>query len=336
MARLPTPGGDDGTWGQVLNTFLAVEHNGDGTLKNVARPSDVAAKYTKPTGGIPQTDLSSAVQTTLSGVGNATKIQGVGVASGAPSDGEVLQYNAGSSAWVPATVTAGGSVSDATASTKGIVQLGGDLAGTGSSAAAPRVSGVNGVAVSGTPSSGQVLAASSGTAAAWTSLAESNISGLTTDLGNKADDSAVVHTTGAETVAGVKTFSSSPVVPTPTNATDAANKSYVDTAVSGAGGGSGGPGYTFPATKTANYTASNGEFVAVDASGAGSVIQITLPSPTVNGFVTIKKVDTTNNAIEAVAPAGASIDGGPSSVISINNPWQSQDYLSDGTKWYQV
>lgn len=33
MARLPNPGGDKGTWGDVLNAFLAVEHNDDGTLK---------------------------------------------------------------------------------------------------------------------------------------------------------------------------------------------------------------------------------------------------------------------------------------------------------------
>jgi hypothetical protein len=33
MARLPYPGGDDGTWGAILNDFLAVEHNTDGTLK---------------------------------------------------------------------------------------------------------------------------------------------------------------------------------------------------------------------------------------------------------------------------------------------------------------
>lgn len=48
-------------------------------------------------------------------------------------------------------------------------------------------------------------------------------------LASKAADSAVVHNTGAETVAGVKTFSSSPIVPTPTTNTQAANKSYVDT-----------------------------------------------------------------------------------------------------------
>jgi hypothetical protein len=32
MARLPLPGSDDGTWGEVLNTFLSVAHNQDGTL----------------------------------------------------------------------------------------------------------------------------------------------------------------------------------------------------------------------------------------------------------------------------------------------------------------
>lgn len=49
----------------------------------------------------------------------------------------------------------------------------------------------------------------------------------------KANDNAVVKLTGNQTVAGVKTFSSSPVVPTPTNSTDAVNKTYVDTADNG-------------------------------------------------------------------------------------------------------
>ena len=31
-ARLPTPGGDDGDWGAILNDFLLVSHNTDGTL----------------------------------------------------------------------------------------------------------------------------------------------------------------------------------------------------------------------------------------------------------------------------------------------------------------
>lgn len=34
--RLPVPGGDDGNWGNLLNTFLDVEHNTNGTLKKTA------------------------------------------------------------------------------------------------------------------------------------------------------------------------------------------------------------------------------------------------------------------------------------------------------------
>jgi hypothetical protein len=33
MARLPVPGGDEGSWGETLNEFLLLEHNPDGTLK---------------------------------------------------------------------------------------------------------------------------------------------------------------------------------------------------------------------------------------------------------------------------------------------------------------
>lgn len=34
MAQLPTVGGDTGTWGTILNEFLTVGHNSDGTLKD--------------------------------------------------------------------------------------------------------------------------------------------------------------------------------------------------------------------------------------------------------------------------------------------------------------
>lgn len=33
MAQLPTPGGNDGTWGDVLNEYLEVEHASNGTHK---------------------------------------------------------------------------------------------------------------------------------------------------------------------------------------------------------------------------------------------------------------------------------------------------------------
>jgi len=34
MTRLPTPGSDEGTWGTVLNAFLLISHNADGTLRD--------------------------------------------------------------------------------------------------------------------------------------------------------------------------------------------------------------------------------------------------------------------------------------------------------------
>jgi hypothetical protein len=55
---------------------------------------------------------------------------------------------------------------------------------------------------------------------AWASLAYFNAAG--------AVDATVVHNTGAESIAGVKTFSASPIVPTPTTSGQATPKSYVD------------------------------------------------------------------------------------------------------------
>lgn len=65
MARLPTPGGDDGQWGLILNDYLAQSLNADGTLKsdivssaNVADDALPQAKITNLT-----TDLSNKVST---------------------------------------------------------------------------------------------------------------------------------------------------------------------------------------------------------------------------------------------------------------------------------
>lgn len=55
MQRLPTPGSDNGTWGDILNGFLEVEHNTDGTLK--ARTDGTFATLTA--GKIPSTQLGS-------------------------------------------------------------------------------------------------------------------------------------------------------------------------------------------------------------------------------------------------------------------------------------
>lgn len=78
----------------------------------------------------------------------------------------------------------------------------------------------------------QMIADAPGAASAWGSITGtlSNQTDLQTALDGKVGD------TGNETVAGVKTFSSSPIVPTPTTDFQAATKKYVDDNIGGGGG----------------------------------------------------------------------------------------------------
>jgi len=114
MSRLPVPGSDQNSWGQILNDYLSQSHGSDGTLK----PGVVNSGH----------------------IVNGSVTQGKLSASGA-QPGQVLSTDGTSLQW--ATPTGSGSVPDATASTKGLVRLTGDLGGT---ADAPTVPGLAGKA----------------------------------------------------------------------------------------------------------------------------------------------------------------------------------------------
>ncbi len=60
---------------------------------------------------------------------------------------------------------------------------------------------------------------------------------VNSELATKANDSAVVHLSGAETISGAKTFAAAPSVPAPTSTGQVANKAYVDQSISNAGAG---------------------------------------------------------------------------------------------------
>ncbi len=60
---------------------------------------------------------------------------------------------------------------------------------------------------------------------------------VNSELATKANDSAVVHLSGVETISGTKTFASAPSVPEPTSTGQVANKGYVDQSVSNVGAG---------------------------------------------------------------------------------------------------
>ncbi len=102
MARLPQPGGDSGQWGDILNSYLDVAHQTDGSLKNGSVTTNTIAN-----GAVTPAKLSS---------------------SGQPSTGQALTYDGTEFAW--STLTSSGSVPDATPSVKGLVQLAGDLSGS--------------------------------------------------------------------------------------------------------------------------------------------------------------------------------------------------------------
>jgi hypothetical protein len=77
MARLPQPGSDNGVWGTILNDFLNVEHNSDGSLK-LRSDGTLNAYYQKPGSGIPKADLASSVQNSLDPVLNVKNYGAVG------------------------------------------------------------------------------------------------------------------------------------------------------------------------------------------------------------------------------------------------------------------
>jgi hypothetical protein len=117
MSRLPTPGADNGAWGDVLNDFLLVSHASGGTLKansvdaaaitdgvvsnakldgaTQTTLSQVAGKYVKPGSGIPSSDMTSAVQTSLGKADNAVQVVNGGgeTYSDAGNSGAALSIN---------------------------------------------------------------------------------------------------------------------------------------------------------------------------------------------------------------------------------------------------
>lgn len=112
MARLPEVGGDSGQWGQLLNDYLNVSHNSDGSLKD-----------------------------------NTVTVGKIATPS-SPTNGQALTYSGASLTW--STISGSGTVPDASPTDKGLVQLAGDLAGTASTPTVPGLASKENTIVAGT------------------------------------------------------------------------------------------------------------------------------------------------------------------------------------------
>jgi len=121
----------------------------------------------------------------------------------------------------------------------------------------------------------------SGTAAQAVSMQYVN-----TALAAKANDDAVVHLAGAETVTGTKSFIVPPNVPTPVGTGDVANKAYVDSSVATVGAGNyvptAGGAMTGPLTlsgqPTAPQQAADKDYVDLSAAAKADLISGLVPT----------------------------------------------------------
>ncbi|MFZ1250481.1 MAG: GDSL-type esterase/lipase family protein [Candidatus Microsaccharimonas sp.] len=171
MARLPTPGSDAGSWGEILNEYLMQSLTDDGSLK----ANTVGAAQLKPLSVTSATINDGNVTSAKLADGVVTPAK---LAAGSATNGQVLTYNTGNLEW--STISNNSTAPDATSSVKGVVQLTGDLSGT---AASPTVAKLNGVGVSGAPTSGQILTASSSTTAAWTAPTPAPVTSVASKTG---------------------------------------------------------------------------------------------------------------------------------------------------------
>lgn len=96
MARLPTPGSDNQTWGHILNDFLSQVHAADGTLKAGSVPTSAVSGLATVAISGSYADLTNkpTIPTTAADVGAVTNASGapgryLGYGTNLPSSGMV-------------------------------------------------------------------------------------------------------------------------------------------------------------------------------------------------------------------------------------------------------
>lgn len=98
MPRLPIPGADEGTWGDVLNQYLLAAHKSDGSLKDDAVPAAAI-----PDATITEAKLDSALATKVNGAGGNPTMGGD--LSGTASNAQIVAGAVGTTELAASSVT---------------------------------------------------------------------------------------------------------------------------------------------------------------------------------------------------------------------------------------
>jgi len=321
MARLPVPGSDDNTWGDILNAFLSVSHNADGTIKTAAATAagleetankGVAGGYAPLDGSskVPAANLGGGTASSSnflrgagtwavpSGSGSATLAGDTDVVISSPANGQVLTYSSSSGKWgnqaAPVTSVAGKTGTVTLVS--GDVGLG-NVDNTSDAAKNSATATLTNKTISGSSNT-------------LTNIPESAVTNLTTDLAAKAPLAS-------------PSFTGTVTVPSPTNGTDAATKGYVDTSV----------GHNAVVKASSYVMTSNDDIILANA--AGGVLTITLPTAVGSTKVyAVKKIDSSANTVTVATTGGQTIDGGATAVMKVQ--YACVTVASDGANWFVV
>lgn len=281
MARLPVPGEDAGFWGNILNEFLNVEHNVDGSLKSTGslatKADDTTVVHNSGAETITGTKTFAAplIIPTPTSAGHAT-----------------------TKAYVDTVVASG--ATNATTGAPGLVQLAGDLGGSGTTATAPVISDG---AITNSKIANGAISTNKLTAGSVTS--------------NEIADGTITNTDISSSAAIAKS--------------KLASLSIVDADVSSISEPK--IAHTVVVKSSTYAVTTSDEVILVNASG-GSVT-VTLPTAVSNTHVyTIKKIDTSGNTVVVNTTSLQTIDGGASATLKIQ--YASISLVSDGSNWLVI